>query len=241
MSKSILVTGATGKQGGAVIDALANNPEFTLLAQTRNATGAGAQKLQGKGNNIKVVEGDQDNVPGLFANAEKAAEKGIWGVYSVQVSQGKGVTHEGEIKQGKAMIDEAVKAGVKHFVYSSVERGGDEKSWENETPIPHFQSKYEIEHHLKKNAGQMGWTVLRPGKHTIVGLESIGSRLLTPYSGLHGQPSPRLPDPSVHGRHARDPWLQAQPMDRHKGHWHLRQALLREPAKVQPEGLRSGW
>ncbi|TKA22484.1 hypothetical protein B0A50_07949 [Salinomyces thailandicus] len=162
MSKSILVTGATGKQGGAVIDALANNPEFTLLAQTRNATGAGAQKLQGKGNNIKVVEGDQDNVPGLFANAEKAAEKGIWGVYSVQVSQGKGVTHEGEIKQGKAMIDEAVKAGVKHFVYSSVERGGDEKSWENETPIPHFQSKYEIEHHLKKNAGQMGWTVLRP-------------------------------------------------------------------------------
>merc|ERR1711977_407576 len=98
MSKFILVTGATGKQGGAVIDALASNSDFTLLAQTRNAAGAGAQKLQSKGNNIKVVEGDQDDVPGLFANAQKVAEKGIWGVYSVQVSQGKGVTHEGESK-----------------------------------------------------------------------------------------------------------------------------------------------
>ncbi|KAK1071077.1 hypothetical protein LTR74_003726 [Friedmanniomyces endolithicus] len=162
MAKNILVTGATGKQGGAVIEALANNADFTLLAQTRNASGSGAQKLEGKGNNIKVVQGDQDDVPGLFKNAQEAANGPIWGVYSVQVSQGKGVTHDGEIKQGKAMIDESVKAGVKHFVYGSVERGGDERSWENETPIPHFQSKWVIEHYLKDKAGPMGWTVLRP-------------------------------------------------------------------------------
>ncbi|KAK0267527.1 hypothetical protein LTR35_016257 [Friedmanniomyces endolithicus] len=162
MAKNILVTGATGKQGGAVIEALANNADFTLLAQTRNASGSGAQKLEGKGNNIKVVQGDQDDVPGLFKNALEAANGPIWGVYSVQVSQGKGVTHDGEIKQGKAMIDESVKAGVKHFVYGSVERGGDERSWENETPIPHFQSKWVIEHYLKDKAGPMGWTVLRP-------------------------------------------------------------------------------
>ncbi|KAK3619790.1 hypothetical protein LTR56_022397 [Elasticomyces elasticus] len=162
MSKNILVTGATGKQGGAVIEALANNSDFTLLAQTRNASGSGAQKLEAKGNNIKVVQGDQDDVAGLFQNAKEVAKGPIWGVYSVQVSQGKGVTHDGEIKQGKAMIDESVKAGVKHFVYGSVERGGDEASWENETPIPHFQSKWVIEHYLKDNAGQMGWTVLRP-------------------------------------------------------------------------------
>ncbi|KAK4556888.1 hypothetical protein LTR86_005869 [Recurvomyces mirabilis] len=162
MAKNILVTGATGKQGGAVIDALANNPDFTLLAQTRNATGSGAEKLAAKANNIKVVQGDQDDVPGLFKNAQAAAPGGIWGVYSVQVSQGKGVTHDGEIKQGKAMIDESVKAGVKHFVYGSVERGGDEASWKTETPIPHFQSKYVIENYLKEKAGSMGWTVLRP-------------------------------------------------------------------------------
>lgn len=162
MARHILVTGATGKQGGAVIDALANNPDFILLAQTRNASGGGAQKLTLRGNNIKVVQGDQDDVPGLFENAQEVAKGSIWGVYSVQVSQGKGVTHDGEIRQGKTMVDESVKAGVEHFVYGSVERGGDERSWESETPIPHFQSKWVIEHYLRDRAGSMGWTVLRP-------------------------------------------------------------------------------
>jgi uncharacterized protein YbjT (DUF2867 family) len=163
MSKTILVTGATGKQGGSVIENLANNPEFTLLAVTRNTAGGSAQKLTSKGSNIKLVQGDMDDVPALFASAAEVASGPIWGVYSVQISQGKGVTHEGEIRQGKAMVDGAVKAGVKHFVYSSVERGGDEHSWDNPTPIPHFASKHEIEHHLKDTAGEMGWTILRPG------------------------------------------------------------------------------
>lgn len=103
MSKTILVTGATGKQGGAVIDNLAGNPEFTLLAVTRNTAGASAQKLTSKGGNIKLVQGDMDDVPALFAKASEVAGGAIWGVYSVQISQGKGVTHEGEIRQGKAM------------------------------------------------------------------------------------------------------------------------------------------
>jgi len=163
MSKAILVTGATGKQGGSVIDALANNSAFTLLAVTRNTSGGSAQKLASKASNIKLVQGDMDDVPALFKNAAEVAKAPLWGVYSLQISQGKGVTSEGEIRQGNAMIDEAVKTGVKHFVYSSVERGGDEASWNNKTPIPHFQTKWEIEHHLKDNAGQMGWTILRPG------------------------------------------------------------------------------
>lgn len=164
MSKAILITGATGKQGGAVIEHLANNAAFTLLAVTRNTSGGSAQKLSSKASNIKLVQGDMDDVPALFKSASAAAAGSpIWGVYSVQISQGKGVTSEGEIRQGKAMVDESVKAGVKQFVYSSVERGGDEASWENKTPIPHFQTKWEIEHHLRDNAGQMGWTVLRPG------------------------------------------------------------------------------
>lgn len=164
MSKNILITGATGKQGGAVLNALLNNPAFTLLAVTRNASGASAEKLRKKGNNVKVVQGNLDDVPHLFSNAAEVAGGPIYGVYSVQISQGPGVTHEGEIKQGKAMIDESIKAGVKHFVYSSVERGGDEVSWKNPTPIPHFSSKYEIEHYLRDTApSAMKWTILRPG------------------------------------------------------------------------------
>lgn len=166
MSKVILVTGATGKQGGSVIDALVASPStsrFTILAVTRNASGASAQKLTSKASNIKLVQGDLDDAAGLF-KAAKAAVGGedIWGVYSVQISMGKGVTYDSEVKQGNDLIDESVKNGVKQFVYSSVERGGDEHSWDNPTPIEHFRTKHTIEHHLRDNAGDMGWTILRP-------------------------------------------------------------------------------
>lgn len=168
MSRTLLITGATGQQGGAVVKALANNPAFTLLAVTRNASSPSAQKLLTRASNLKLVQGDQDDVPALFKTAKSVAPgSSIWGVFSVQVSQGAagGSTTESEIRQGKAMVKGSLEAGVKHFVYSSVERGGDEKSWENPTPIPHFASKYELEKFLREKAGsKMGWTVLRPGK-----------------------------------------------------------------------------
>ncbi|KAI1423560.1 hypothetical protein F5Y12DRAFT_716185 [Xylaria sp. FL1777] len=170
MAKVILVTGATGKQGGAVIDALLGQKteDFTILAVTRDVSSSTAKRLRLISHSIKLVQGDLDDVPSLFKEAQNMAGQPIWGVYSVQVSMGKGVTSEGEIRQGKALIDESIKAGVKHFVYSSVERGGDDASWDNQTPIPHFQTKYEIEHHIRdatatgKAGENMGWTILRP-------------------------------------------------------------------------------
>ncbi|KAI0183000.1 hypothetical protein EV127DRAFT_491021 [Xylaria flabelliformis] len=170
MAKTILVTGATGKQGSAVINALlAQRTEtFTILAVTRDVSSSAARKLSALCPSIKLVEGDLDDVPSLLREAQTVAEEPIWGVYSVQVSLGKGVTTEGEVRQGTALIDESIKAGVKHFVYSSVERGGDKASWSNPTPIPHFRTKYNIEHHLRQataegQAGEgMGWTILRP-------------------------------------------------------------------------------
>ncbi|KAI2602564.1 NAD(P)-binding protein [Hypoxylon sp. NC1633] len=170
MSKVILVTGATGKQGGAVINALLDREpkKFVILAVTRDPGSSGAQLLTQKSPSVKLVRGNLDDVSALFEEARKVHPQPIWGVYSVQISVGKGVTFESEVAQGRALIDESVKAGVKHLVYSSVERGGDEASWDSPTPIPHFQSKYQIERHLRDvtNTGKpgagMGWTILRP-------------------------------------------------------------------------------
>ncbi|EWZ43404.1 hypothetical protein BFJ63_vAg9048 [Fusarium oxysporum f. sp. narcissi] len=168
MSRAILVTGATGNQGGAVVDALLSRKpsDFLLLAVTRDAKSPSAQSLAAKSPSlIRLVEGDLDSTARLFESAKQVAGTvPLWGVYSVQVSMGKGVTLEGEIKQGKAMIDESIKAGVQHFVYSSVERGGDERSWDNPTPVPHFKTKHEIEHYLRDTTARksMGWTILRP-------------------------------------------------------------------------------
>jgi uncharacterized protein YbjT (DUF2867 family) len=167
MSRVLLITGATGKQGGAVIDAILSRPDtasdFILLAVTRDTSTGSAKKLAARSPSVKLVQGNLDDIPSLFEAAERVAQKPIWGVFSVQVSMGKNVTVEGEIQQGKGLIDESIKHGVKCFVYSSVDRGGDEASWDNQTPIPHFQTKYHIERHLRDSTGEkMGWTILRP-------------------------------------------------------------------------------
>jgi nucleoside-diphosphate-sugar epimerase len=86
MPKVVLITGATGKQGGAVIDALrasAEGSNFDILAVTRNAESASAKSLQAKG--CKIVQGDLHDVPGLFESAKKITSDPIWGVFSVQV------------------------------------------------------------------------------------------------------------------------------------------------------------
>lgn len=167
MSRALLITGATGQQGGAVIDALLakRSEDFTILAVTRNAESAAAQRLASKSPLIRIVEGDLGSVPSLFSSAKTAAgTASIWGVYSVQVSMGKGASLESEVQQGTALVDESIKNGVRHFVYSSVERGGDERSWDNPTVVPHFITKHKLEHHLRDSAAKsdMGWTILRP-------------------------------------------------------------------------------
>ncbi|KAH9868907.1 hypothetical protein J1614_007982 [Plenodomus biglobosus] len=173
-TKAIIVTGATGKQGGAVLEQLSthsSSADYTLLAVTRDAKSSSAQRIVQEYPAVKLVQGNLDDVPALFRSAkavlkEAGKPEAIWGVYSVQVSMGKNVTYESEVRQGKHLIDESVKEGVTHFVYSSVDRGGNARSFENKTPIPHFQTKYEIEHHLLEKAGKqgehMGWTILRP-------------------------------------------------------------------------------
>ncbi|GIJ85949.1 hypothetical protein Asppvi_004820 [Aspergillus pseudoviridinutans] len=162
--KSILVTGATGKQGGAVINALlAEDADIEILAVTRNPQSKSAKKLADKSPKIKLVQGNLDDPAGIFKNAHKVSSEPIWGVFSVQIPMGQGQTVEKEERQGTALIDEALTQKVQHFVYTSVDRGGD-ASTDNATNIPHFISKHRIEQHLfeRTRAANMSWTVLRP-------------------------------------------------------------------------------
>jgi uncharacterized protein YbjT (DUF2867 family) len=59
MSELIVITGGTGKQGGSVIDAFLNDPNFKIRATTRDPTSAAAQALREKG--VEVVHGDIDD------------------------------------------------------------------------------------------------------------------------------------------------------------------------------------
>jgi len=160
-TKNVVVLGATGNQGGAVVKQLANNPAYTVLAVTRNPSSEAAKKISGS--NVKVVKGDMSDCAAIFRDAKSAAGGDIYGVFSVQLPAGPAGGPEVSTKQGTDMIDAAKAAGVKHFVYTSVERGGDDKSWNNACPaVTDYNCKYKIEQHLKTQAGSMGWTVLRP-------------------------------------------------------------------------------
>lgn len=168
MSKFILVTGATGKQGKAVINTILSSPQaqdFTILALTRNVTSASANTLANTSSSIRFIQGNLDDCHAVFASALEATKGSpIWGVYSVQQAVQDGATQEREEKQGKALIDLALDHGVKQFVYSSVERGGS-KSDDDPTYVPHFISKYNIEKHLlskSENGKKMSYTIIRP-------------------------------------------------------------------------------
>jgi uncharacterized protein YbjT (DUF2867 family) len=85
-SRAILITGATGKQGGSTINALLKaNAPFEILALTRNAQSASAQRLLQKSSKIKLITGDFNAIDDIFRQAKAATNAPIWGVFSVQV------------------------------------------------------------------------------------------------------------------------------------------------------------
>jgi uncharacterized protein YbjT (DUF2867 family) len=163
LGKTVLVTGATGKQGGALIHHLvaasnrdmgADTTAFQIIAVTRDVTSPRALKL-GKLSNVSVVGGDMSKPEAIFQQIGP-----VWGVYSVQVNS------DDEEAQGKALVDAAVAYGVQHFVYSSGDRGGTEKSAVTPTNVKNFAAKYRIEKHLEEKAPaspqKMTYTILRP-------------------------------------------------------------------------------
>lgn len=146
MTQTLLILGATGQQGGATINALlADKRGREIKALVRDPASKSAQGLGRRG--VTLVKGDLDDA----ASVERAMQ-GVYGVYSVQTPLEGGP--EREEKQGKMVADAASKAGVKHFVYSSV-AGSDRHSG-----VPHFESKGRVEQHI----AQLGLpaTILRP-------------------------------------------------------------------------------
>lgn len=142
--KSILVCGATGSQGGAAARRLLS-AGYGVKALTRNPDKPAAAELRTAG--AEVVKGDLNDRSSL-----DAAVKDVYGVFSVQNFWETG--YEVEVEQGCRMADAALDAGVEHFVYSSV--GGADRN----TGIPHFDSKFEVEQHVRSL--DMPYSILRP-------------------------------------------------------------------------------
>ncbi|KAF7360789.1 NmrA domain-containing protein [Mycena venus] len=160
VSKVVLVMLSTGKQGGAVVRALAKANEsapadttpWLVLAQTRDPSSAQSKLLQSL-RGVRLHKGTPLDAPALFA----AAPAPVYAVFSVQKSYDNPRGVEGEMAEAKALADAAAKHGVKHFVYASVNRGG-----VPDTGVEHFESKRLVEEYLKTKHPTLPVTVLRP-------------------------------------------------------------------------------
>jgi uncharacterized protein YbjT (DUF2867 family) len=140
----ILVTGATGHQGGATARHLLQQG-FRVRALTRDPAKPSARALAERG--AEVVEGDLDD-----RGSVDRALRGAHGVYSVQNFWETG--YEREVEQGVRLADAAKAAGIEHFVYSSV------GSAHRDTGLAHFESKWTVENHIR--AIGLPHTILRP-------------------------------------------------------------------------------
>ena len=145
-NKTILVIGATGNQGGAVVKAL-EKTSFSIRALVRknDPQSEKIQALQKQG--VEIVKGDLDDFDSLVQ-----AMKEAYGVFSVLNFQNGGVEKEEE--RGKRVADAAKKAGIQQFIYSSV--GGAERN----SGVPHFESKWHVEQHIRELG--IPYSIVRP-------------------------------------------------------------------------------
>ena len=141
-TKLILVTGATGQQGGAVARALMSKGQKIRVMTRHPEKAAGLAKA-----GAEVVKGDLTNQADV-----QAALRGTYGVFAMSTPFEAG--RDAEVRQGVLLADAAKQAGVAHYVYTSV------GSAHRQTGIPHFESKWEVEQHIAKSG--LPATILRP-------------------------------------------------------------------------------
>jgi uncharacterized protein YbjT (DUF2867 family) len=155
--RTILITGVTGHQGGAVARALQGSG-FHLRGLTRTPDSERAAALARAG--VEIVKGDLDDEVTL-----RRALDGAWGVFGVQNTGEAGV--EREEAQGKRLATLAREAGVEHYVYTSV------GSANERTGIPHFDNKWRIEETVRS---------LRFPSHVILRPVFFMENLVAPFS-----------------------------------------------------------
>ena len=159
---NVLVTGATGKQGGAVARALLARGH-QVRAVTRRPEAEAAQILSRRG--ASLVQADFHERDRLIA-----AMQGSDAVCAMTTFFEEGV--DAEMQQGKRLVEAAQAAEVPYVVYTSV-ANADQK-----TGIPHFDSKYEVEKHLQTSG--LTYAVVAPVyfmenvfiPHTLEGLRN---------------------------------------------------------------------
>jgi uncharacterized protein YbjT (DUF2867 family) len=155
MSKrKIVVCGATGNKGGAVVRSLLNSPEWHVVALTRDPSSSAALVLKNLG--AEVAEADTRDYASIITAFQNAY--GVFGI-SQPWSADKGCYDiQSEIIQGKNIIWGCKSAGVEHTVFSSFIN-----LYNNRTGVSFIDSKLVLERHVREHLSS--FTILRPALH----------------------------------------------------------------------------
>ncbi|ADI08872.1 NmrA family protein [Streptomyces bingchenggensis BCW-1] len=155
----ILVTGVTGKQGGATARALLAQG-VPVRALVRDPDSAPARAVQALG--AQLVVGDLRD-----RDAVRRAVDGARGVFSVQMPDLTDLLGDTEWVCGRNLIDAAAEAGVEHLVHTSVCGAGQHREtpgWGDERwkTMEHvFETKAALQDR-GRDAGFRYWTLLKP-------------------------------------------------------------------------------
>ncbi|WP_067699089.1 NmrA/HSCARG family protein [Nocardia jejuensis] len=146
----VLVIGATGRQGGAAARALLERG-WEVRAFVRDPKSPAAARLHEAG--AELLAGDLDDEESL-----RAALEGVHGVF-LMLTMIEGVNISlaavaAEERRGKAVADLALKAGVGHLVYSSL------NGVYSGSGIEYYDAKEHIEEHIRELG--LPATMLRP-------------------------------------------------------------------------------
>lgn len=169
-NRKIVVCGATGRLGGAVINTLLETGQWDILALSRNPNGARARIIKKK--RVSVLQADLMDKKSLV-NAFDGAY-GVFGVTMPMDLNGK-VDTQIELKQGKNIIEACAEAQIKHLVLSTVivHKEG------QETTLAYVKSKA----FLEKYADEQGIpnTILRPATF----FDEIGGEFMPLKKGVY--------------------------------------------------------
>lgn len=143
---TIVVFGATGQQGGAVVDGLlARGARVRALVRTPDSDRS--QALAARGVELTAFRIDDPA-------AQVAALKGADAFSFMTPDSSSPEEIEDEVRLGAGLVDAAVAAGVPNVVFNSVSGA------ERDSGVAHFASKGRVEEYLKQSG--LRATVIRP-------------------------------------------------------------------------------
>jgi uncharacterized protein YbjT (DUF2867 family) len=161
--KRLVVCGATGKQGGSLVEAMKDLGGWELCAFSRDINSDGAKNLKSRG--IEVARADLEDLDSLIQ-----VFKGADCVFGVTQPWNKAYTKcdtQSELKQGKNIVDACKKVDVGHLVLSTAAHMTDEK-----IGLPHVDIKIDIELYAKENEAPV--TFLKPAQF----MDNVGMKFL---------------------------------------------------------------